>query len=484
MKLRQTFYRIVSRERGSALVAAVIFSAIIAIVAAYAYRSTVFQRRIADRSQDYLAALAVAEAGAELAMVELNTPDTAAPAPFDGWTGASTKALTEDITDKDGNLVGEVVVEVSKLDTTGPLVVATGHIPSVKNSKIARTVQLVTESDKVPSPFGSFGIFGYDSVTMNGSQVVDSYDAESGQNGTKSATVGSLGDIKFGGSSVVRGSMQAGGTIKMPGASVVTGEKVEKSSPTPPPPLPKPEYDPDPPVANDNANIDWRDMFGNRKTIPSNRNISVTGIGSVTLPAPGVYHLNSLSFSGSTNLSILGDGEVTIYADQSFDASGAQSIKVQGDSKVTLISPTVNLQGSGVFDLKDGADLTVISDVVKLAGARNMAFGPDSNAVFYVKEGLTLNGSSSINANGKPSQFQIFAEGDVTFNGSSTYRGGLYAPNADLTVNGAATWAGAMIAKKITVNGSSSVIVEESILQPTMGDGVYVNAWLEAKVRK
>jgi len=466
-----------NRQRGSALLMAIVLTAIMAVVALFAYQSTIFQNRMAERSTDYFNALNTAESGAELAMVELNRKSGSTPAAWTSWSGSGTeKTITSIIKDDKNKTVGETKVTVSGVGTQNPIIKSTGFIPSITNATVKRTVQLVAKNDTIPSPFGSFGIFGYESVTFKGSQAINSYNASTGAYGTGKANVGSMGDISFNGASVVNGNVQAGGTLDKKGAVVINGQAVDKSNPTPPPAIEYPPYDPNPPLNNDNSKITGA------SNIPANGNFEIKN-SNVTLPAPGTYYFNNLSFKGAKTLSIVGDGAVTIYATSSVKFDGAQAVNVSGKANVTIVSPTVDLEGASGINLGSGSSLTVVGDNVTMAGSTGMSIASDSVAKFFIKKDLTINGASSMNAGGKPSQLQIFAEDKVslTKNGASVLVGGIYAPKADLTINGACAWKGAFIANNILVHGASSFMVEDSILTPTGGDGVYVNAWVEVK---
>lgn len=458
-----------NRERGSALLIAVVLTAIMAVAALFAYQSTTFQNRTAERSIDYFQALNIAEAGAELAMVELNRPATSNPAAWIGWSGTTEKSITSAIKDDNDKTVGETKVTVSDLSSNKPVITATGFIPNVKDATVKRTVQIVGKNDTIPSPFGGFGIFGFSSVSFSGNANVNSYNAATGAENTGHANIGSLGNITFtGGQTQIYGNVEALGTISNKGT--VTGQKNAGRRPTTPPEIPFPNFTIPSYSKDNNSKISGitPPAAGAVLNVPAN--------GTATLQAPGTYYLSSVSLGNNGKIKIAGEGEVSIIATSSFNMNGSP-LEIDAKAKVTIQSQNVDV---GDLKLGNNAALTVIAKSASLS--RNMDLG-NGSLKYYIEGGLTVNGSSGINSNGKPSQLQIFAKGtNITFNGSSTFAGGIYAPNADLTLNGSPKmWKGALIANNITIHGTSQFVIEEGITSPQGGDGVYANAWVEVK---
>ncbi len=458
-------------RRGSALVAVIIFGVIVSICAGFAYRATMFQTRMAARSGDYLAALAVAEAGAELALVELNKDSAATPKAFTGWSGSTNRKLSHLVADDEGRTVGETVVEVWDLDGE-PKVLATGYVPNKATAKVRRSVQLSAKVDTVPSPFGGFGIYAFDDITIGGSAELI-------------GNTGSGGDISLGGSSQIVGNAQAAGTISFKGNSKVTKKAESKSKPTPPPSIPSPTFSTARPTTNNNSQVVLLDSTGKRITVPSSgkKDVHANGTNDMTMPAPGVYHFDSLKLSGSSDLKITGNGEVTIYVENSFDMAGSGAIRADEGVTLNIISnDQIYMRGSkNALVQGKNNNVNIVTKKMDMGGSAEIDFSGNPTVTIWVTDSFSMRGTSDINASGKAASLIVYAESAVDFDmrGTPSVRGVLYAPNAKLDMSGTADWYGAVLVKTIEVGGDGKIHADESLLEPVGGSGAYVTAWVE-----
>lgn len=458
-------------RRGSALVAVIIFGVIVSVCAGFAYRATMFQTRMAARSGDYLAALAVAEAGAELALVELNKDTAATPQAFTGWSGSTNRKFSHTVTDDTGQTVGETVVEVWDIGGE-PKVLATGYVPNKANAKVRRSVQLSAKVNTVPSPYGGFGIYAFDDIAISGSARL-------------TGNTGSGGDISLGGSSQIVGNAQAAGTISYRGSAKVTKKAESKSKPTPPPSIPNPSFSTARPQSNNNNQVVLLDSAGKRITVPSTgkRDVHANGTSDMTMPAPGVYHFDTLKLTGSSDLRITGSGEVTIYVEKSFDLAGSGAIRADEGVALNIISnDEFHMRGSGTALIRGkNNNVNIVTKKMDLGGSSQVEFSGDPTVTIWVKDAFRMRGSSDINASGKAASLIVYAESAVDFDmrGSPSVRGVLYAPTANVNLSGSADWYGAVLAKAIEVSGSGAIHADESLLQPAGGSGAYVTAWVE-----
>lgn len=467
-----------TRRRGSALITVVILGAIMTVCALFAYRSTIFQKRLAERSQVYLSAMAVAEAGAELAMVELNKDASSTPVAWTGWSGSTTRSYSETIEDNHGNAIGETEVLVSDVDSE-PKIVATGYIPSKAEAQLSRTVQLSAKNDTVPSPFGGFGIFAFQDIDMKG-------------NSKAYGNTGSGGSIYLQGNADIVGNAQAKGSITTKGNADVTKKSDQYSNPTPPPDIPTPELALDLPDSNDNDKIIAYAKNGKRQAVPSygsKKNAIAQGNNDMTIPAPGTYRLNSFQLSGNSDIAVTGSGTVDIFVEDEFSMTGNGKLKVDEGITLNIIAKeTVSLSGNKDIMVEGNGPVNIVAKDLQLGGNSAINFAGKSPVTIWVENTLRMRGNSDINAgrNGNAANLILFAKGSVDINlrGNPDVKGVLYAPTADVDMGGNCTWTGAVIGKTIQMSGNNNIYADEDLLQPTGGDGTYVTAWVEVAPRK
>lgn len=476
-----------SSRRGSALLAVVIFGIILTVCAVFAYRSTIFQRLMAERSQDYMAALAVAEAGAELAMAELNKPTSATPAPFGSWTGTGDKTYSEAVRDKSNNRIGETVVKVSALESGLPKIIATGYVPNKNQARVMRTVQLSAKADTVPAPFGQYGIFSYKNISINGGGTFQSYNSSEwggywpASLGHK-AGVAAVNDITMNGGGYVHGNVQAGGNLVINGNLDVTGEKISKTKPTAPPAIPKPSFSTEIPATDNNANIDLRDTNGVRERVHRGSSVTTNGNYDLTFPAPGNYVINQMDLNGSGAIKITGTGDVNIFVKNNINANGVSGISVSDGANVRLMADHLNFNGSQAFNFNGKSKVDFVVNGVTFNGTSQLKIPGNQSAVrFYIDKNLNFNGAATHNNDiyALPSNLQLFVGKSLNFNGSMNFVGCIYAPNANLNFNGACVYRGALVAGNIGFNGATNFYLDETVTKPTGGSGAYVTSWLE-----
>ncbi|WP_249009824.1 pilus assembly PilX N-terminal domain-containing protein [Conexibacter sp. DBS9H8] len=164
------------------------------------------------------------------------------------------------------------------------------------------------------------------------------------------------------------------------------------------------------------------------------RAFSATGPATVTFTG-GIYNYCSFNVSGNVVLNVAPSASVAIYIDSPSDpGSGCP-------------------QGSGSFGL---------------GGASG-------------KEPIWSNPSQNPTA----LQLYVYAPNTITFNGSSTFNGTLYAPTSNVTFNGSASFTGGLSANDITVNGSSTYTWNPQVasLQVSTQGVYYRSAWGRCSVQ-
>lgn len=495
-----------SAVRGSSLVAVVIFGAIISVSAAFAYRSTIHQSRSAYRSQDYLTALNVAEAGAELAMVELNKSDS----PFLGWSGVDPRSYTHTVRDHNNEPVGEVRVSVQSIGSD-PRVIATGYVPNKASARLARTVQLSTKSNTAGSPWGKFGLFSFGDLNFEGFEEIKSFDPSNPNANTGKATVGALGNISFKGTQYIYGSVQAGGDISFDnnsakvygdvfyGGSLNTrphnyptifgqARKTSLRTPDRTEPPPKPAR----PTSDHNARVKIRPRNGGGKTqdgIQSGAHLSISN-SIVTLPAPGVYRLASFKNNNNSMLEIVGTGDVTLYIDGDFDLSAIETTTIkratngQSGPNVTLVAKEAKFNNYGTVEIQNDSKLSLFAEALTGNGSKAVLMDHTAKMTISVDK-LHFSGAAAFNTGrwnptpGPASNLQIFAKDEVRFTNGAAVSGILYAPDAYTLFSGGFNWWGAVIGGDIDIKGGPGVRIDESLLTAQDGSGASVSSWTE-----
>lgn len=224
----------------------------------------------------------------------------------------------------------------------------------------------------------SYGVVGLNSVSMNGSTQVDSYDSRTGAYSPLSAgnnvAVASNGDISLTGGANVQGDAHPGinGTVSDAGGAYVTGSTDSVKTPLVYPPV----------------------DLGNSSTVNNNGSISpaflhgtsfdMNGQQVCTLSA-GVYYFSSFSMAGGSTLIVT--GPVTIYCTGDFNLTGHTQIadNLPANFRLRVTSGNVNLTGGSQLY----ADVYSPNCQITLTGGTDL-FGA------LVGRELTVSGDGSI----------------------------------------------------------------------------------------
>lgn len=429
------------RRRGSTLVLATVVSIVVLVVAAASFRSALFQHRMAYRSSEYQLAIAVAEAGAERAMNELNRDSAQWGSPW-ATAGSGTYTIQENLNDHYGNPVGTYRARVEGVGTQTPLVRATGYIPALNDEALRRSVALEAEQNVTRSPFGDFGIYTNQTLSLSSNVIIN---ADIGTNNRV--------DLKLNSNVSINGNVQIGGSISGLGGSNVniSGTQVTGAPGTPPPPYPDADHN----IArtgnaNGTGSIDWTfeaanikyyNSSGNLAAIPfkdsSKRIIELSANNSrLEFTAPGDYYLGGLLFSGERHrVRVPANGQVRLFIDAG--ATGDPAIKS---------SKMVALNGGSV------------------------------NGAHHSSGGWTTNQEPA----GDPAKLSIFVKrGKIEFGQYSTVYAGIYAPTSEINSNQYTEMYGVLIGGLMNVNQYFRFHVANSLLGTGGGDGAFPRVWAE-----
>jgi hypothetical protein len=353
-------------RRGSILVLVVIVGAVVAMVALSSFSLTVQGTRLTGRSYDFKRALAVAEAGVEFAIHELN--QSAVSGSY--WTSVQT------IDDYDGDNIGQFEVTIYDADQPVMTIESTGYVPSANNTVVERSVR-VTASRDIRPPLFDWAIHSRDYLKLGSDYFMDSYDSELGPypgiaNGNANCNVAGAGNGEFSGNIQLHGSMQLGGSSTSNDPNIHgddsegnPNELIENVAPTSPPAFPDADLAAAQAApANSQMTIDGTPYAGGTSlTVGSN--------ATIVMP-PGDYYFTRFELGSNCTVQVAPAGEVNVFIRAS--SSGSDAIKI--GSNLTLNANTAD-PGNFTFLVKQGK-VEIQSDGLMYCGL----FAPDSPVLF------------------------------------------------------------------------------------------------------
>jgi hypothetical protein len=335
-------------ERGSMLIAAMLFAIAIALVLGSYLTLSRTSLKVAQRTFFANDAANLAEAGAEEALYCFNqmaagvVPATA----WSGWTFSSTNAMrTLTPVNRDQNGVGVIKIYVKGYDSTdaAPYVISQATVtPFDGGAPIIRTVHLALSRNSGSTAHTVIALNGID---LRNDAFVDSFDSNptdsptgpwqpysSGIAQSNGSVVVLAGSVFLRNNAQIRGNLYLGPGVVAPAASQVTGTITTNYSTTfafptyptttsvsqnydlgttIPATLPRP---------GDSAAADGRYYYFCRNTTV--RNFSVTAGRNVTLVGTGTGMTTGITLPATSTLHVYMDGPLTIAAGTSLNASG------------------------------------------------------------------------------------------------------------------------------------------------------------------
>ncbi len=435
-------------DRGSAIITVLILAAVTAVIAAgFLFRSAQ-EAKLATRSYYQSAALHLAEAGLEEGLYAANTSSLTSA---NGWTlvsGSTTDYVKSITTGLDfTQATGAIYVRADGAAGSTPVITAAGVINIPNQAKILKQLRIAGTG---PRHLFANGIVAKGNVTFSGAADIDSYDSSLGPwnattNRSDRATVATNTTVQITGSAYIYGSVATNNTTPNVGAA---GRIYGATSPG------TPKVDPTRVRTDFNTNL-------TDAVAPTTSPTSLSSLTStITLPRVGdtpgangryLYRTSSMQLDGVATMTIAGPVDLISTGDAT----------VNGSAKIVLTS------GSSVsFNL-------------------------------YCPGTITLNGAGMVNNTGDASKSTIWgtkptgSTQSMEINGSASFVGTVYAPNANIQVNGAAGLCGAIIGNTVTVAGSSVIHYDTKLATadvlggPTPGSGstgsgaIAVGAWAE-----
>ncbi|MFI5356207.1 MAG: hypothetical protein ACHQ4G_02610 [Opitutales bacterium] len=425
-------------RRGTILIVAMLFSAIIAFSLATYINLCLNASHLANRTFYSNAAMNLAEMGAEEALWSFNEYATNS-ASWSAWntsSGNTAKITLSGIT-YSGNVTGKVRVYVSDHTTSAasPSILARSTITLPTGAPIEKWV-LITLIQR--SKFAT-GLVAKNNITFNGNASVDSWNSDPSGTGTPifpysagvahaKGSVGAVGvsaDVSVGNANVW-GTVAVGG----PTTSAITVGPNGSIGP----------YGTGTGVINP-ASVS--DDFTTNFTTPvtPSGGTAISAISSTTTLTAGSYTLSSISMSGNKILTISGAVTLVMTA-----AAGTSAISTSGNAGIVL--------------------------------------SPGASLVIYTAGNLAISGNGIANP-GQPKSLQIYGTstssvvGTDAISGNGTLSAIVYMPNSNLTISGNGQSYGSFVANSITQSGNAAFHYDESLAHYGVSDPLGIGSWRE-----
>lgn len=417
-------------QRGTVLAFTLVISMIVFGIAVLSLRAVLAQTKMARQTYRMYQAMAVAEAGIELGLNELNKPKSGPR--FTTWTTSDNieYSMEDALTGNDGVLLGDYAVTVIDPMSATPMVEATGFIPSRDDPQARRSVRVVAVDNRERSRY-AYAIETLEYMSIDGGGDSASWHASNGNPPSSPVqcnaygNMASHGDMYMANGTDVFGSIEAEGDIS--GGVSVNGLNVDGQPNTmtsngdiaAPPDYPDDDHEAAK-ITNDNltgitppSGMTINQIYDPvNKTLISNQNNK-----TITL-APGVYFFTKIDIAGNNSQIV---------------------ISPAGEAKIYLEAPDPN------------------------------------DIVFH------LNNGASVNPTGSPGNLEILIkQGRVWWENAGTIRCPVFAPNSDIIADNAFDLFGSIVCKTIDIKGGGMFVYDESLGNPSAAlTGVRVLAWLE-----
>ena len=379
--------------QGSVLVLGLIVTIALALLSLSYLGLVISEVNITPRSYNSTAAMNLAEAGIEAAIVEFNSGG-ADFTPQEGWSGTTEKTKIANLHTPDGKLVGEYFVRVTGTGTTNPKLEATGYVPNrTRIDRVARKVRVVL-TEKSLFNYGLFSGSITTPLNLSGTPRVDSYDSDHGSydpsNPGHNGDVGSNNDINLSGNCRIYGNATPG-----PGHSVSVSGGASVVPPGSTAPAPSAETLPSIPasylsLAQQNNNNNVISQQGNYFS-PGQYDLNVSN-GNINLPS-GTYYFTSITVSG--NASMTAQNDVVIYVEGgAITVTGTgllNASRVPSNLIIYSTGLTVTLSGSADFYgaiYAPGARTTITGNTGFYGSMISDSFNITGNANFHYDRSL------------------------------------------------------------------------------------------------
>ncbi len=338
-------------RKGSVLIIALLFASVLCMMGVAYMGLIVSEAYMTPRSFSSIAALNLAEAGAEAALWELKYSG----ADFtngEGWSGSGTAAnpytKTASLQTSGGVTAGTYSISAADI-TTAPKIEVTGYAPSTAQPEGVRRVRVTVKRDS--SPF-DYGLFSNTNLTMSGNGRSNSYNSG---NGTDPATFGSDGNIASNSNITLSGNAAVyGNATPGPGCTVST---------------------------SGNA-------FVTGSTAPASSTVSLPAINTSSWP------------TGSSSLTVDGNNTVTLstgtYAYTSINISG-NGILTLGNNVKLYVGGPVSVSGNGIVSVSNNVTLCTTGNLsISGNGFSNTSHVPSNLMIYSTGSSVSFSGNAHL----------------------------------------------------------------------------------------
>ncbi len=410
------------KEQGMMVILALIVSFVMLVVAVPFVVKLTSQYRSAERSYKALAALNLAEAGAERAIWEINHGN------ISSWDGDADMRILNipSFHTSDGTEIGNIVISVMDSSGDAPVIEATGRVTYIDDLEIVKKIQVVLEKNG-PS-LVDFVIFGNDGVQLHSNALIDSYDSRDGL----------YGDPNVKSNGHVGTNAKHRGCISLDSNVVIHGNAISG-----------PESNPeDVIIVNSNSYI-----YGKKQALSGFKEMPSVPPPE-GLPSRGDYFLASnnqamINESGEyTSFELASNTTVTITTDVTLYVTGEFSVRSNADLKIA-----------------DGASLTLY-----LGGSFSQGRNSQFDNISKDPSTLTVLGTDSFN-------------GQMEWYSDKGFWGTVYVPRANVLCPSDTDFYGSMVANHIEMNSNAKIHYDEALGSEGGGDSssYAVKSWQEKR---
>ena len=440
---RRSAPRRLSSRRGAVLIVALLVAALIAVVLASYLNLSLSSTRLSKRTFNGYAALNLAEAGADEAVLSFNRTVRGVSVAWTGWSNNGTAAWQKFSNfNFGGNTTGWVKVYVDNynpLPNARPKIITQSSIGSAGDTATTKMLEVTLRRR---TRFAS-GLVARDNVTFSGAVAsVDSWNSDPDGNAATApvaydpsirADRGSVGSMGILNSAVLLNQADVWGYVATGGAQ---------------------------PQVGNNGSIRGADTPANVAIDP--RRISTdynADFDPVVAPVDGVPILTLPPVLGTLGLR-------TKWRSPGIVLAGNDTLLIQGD--VTLVLTA----GSA-------------ADAISVAGNASIVVPDGSTFTVYAEGKVSIAGRGLFNGNAQPISMQLWgtntssAGQQIEVVGNGALKAVVYAPNGDVKISGNGDIMGSVVARNINLVGNAAFHYDESLTERESNEPFGIDKWRE-----
>ena len=419
-------------KKGSVLLATVGMALVAATVVGGYLKMTLTEYKLSQRTFLMQSAMNLAEAGLEEGMDAINRDD------WTGWTSVGSNGYFRDITNFSFSDTREAQIRIYIEDYDDePILASEGRIMDKSGDFVIKQVRV--DMDVSGGLFAN-GLTAKDSIQFNGNNVtVDAYDSTLG---VWNVTLNRLDEGSAASVAINNGALDIGngdiwGYLATGGGSYDIGNNGSVMGLDTPAGV---SEDPDRIAYDFKAelpDVDIPSLTVNYTTLAAG---TIGDSNAAWSDDPVVYHISSLSMSGSNHINVV--GPTVIIVDGGFSMSGQAELNITGTN--------------AYLEMYVGGDLDLTGQ-----GVMNQFQNPEA----FQAWGTAPAGSSQ----------------SIKVAGNGDFAGIVYAPNADVDVNGNGNVSGAIVGDNITLVGNAAFHYDVNLKNKEDGGTMAIGRWRELR---